>query len=130
MIRFTPVWSLGVLVTMIAIVPSGAVAEEEPADRSTFLDAKCNVCHAVPAAEIAAKTTSDSMRGPDLGGPLPEGTTFEEIAAYLRKETERSGARHKKEFKGSDDDLHSILDWLATMPAGDRATNADENSPR
>lgn len=125
MIRLLETWpwiGAGLVITMAATLgPPGAVAEEESAGRTTFMDAKCNLCHAVPAADIAAKTTSEKLRGPELGGPLPEGTTLEEMAAYLRKQAPRDGEEHKKEFKGTDEELQSIFDWLAELPSVETA---------
>jgi hypothetical protein len=114
---FSRIGVVGLLVGVIAWVPAVAEGEDEPAGEAVFLEAKCNVCHAVPAAAIEAKAKSEKMRGPALGGPLPGDMAFEGIAAYLRKQAERDGAEHKKEFKGSDEELHSILDWLGTLEA-------------
>ena len=94
----------------------GALAAEEAeaaAAQEVFLANKCNLCHAVPAAEIEAKTKSKTLKGKDLGGPVEE--DFEVIAAYLRKQSELEGKSHKKEFKGSDEELQVILDWLAGL---------------
>jgi len=109
--------AIGLLVGIVTSAPGGAEGEDVPVGRAVFLEAKCNVCHAVPAAGIEAKTTSEKMRGPILGGALLDDVTFEDVAAYLRKLAERGGAKHKKEFKGSDEELQSILDWLATLEA-------------
>ncbi len=99
------------------LVPAGAPAEEQADGRQVFLDAKCNLCHAVPAVDIPAKTKSEKLKGPDLGGPLPDGFTFADLAAYLRKETDRDGVEHKKEFKGTDEELQTIVDWLGSLEA-------------
>jgi len=89
-------------------------AESKPvAGREVFLAKKCHLCHAVPAAEIEAKTKSEKLKGKDLGGPVEE--DFEVMAAYLRKQRELRGNSHKKEFKGRDEELQVILDWLAEL---------------
>ncbi len=90
-----------------------AVAEgaEVSAGKAEFLTHKCNLCHAVPAAEIDAKTKSEKLKGPALGGAIE--ADFGVFAAYVRKQGELDGKAHKKEFKGTDEELKAILDWLA-----------------
>ncbi len=93
-------------------------AEEEPAldGMALFTDThKCNMCHGVPAADIAAKTKNEKMKGGDLGGEI-EGE-LAELAAYVRKEAELDGKTHKKPFKGTDEELQAIVDWLASLEA-------------
>ncbi len=99
------------------VAPPMALAEEPALDGKTlFTDThKCSTCHAVPAAEIEAKTKNEKMKGGDLGGKV-EGE-FAEIAAYVRKETELDGKTHKKPFKGTDEELQAIIDWLASLEA-------------
>ena len=96
---------------------AGATADgEEAAGRALFVDThKCSMCHAVPAAGIEAKTKSASMKGADLGGKLE--VEIEKLAAYLRKEAELDGKAHKKAFKGTDEELQAILDWLGSLEA-------------
>ncbi len=108
----------GCALLIAALWPAAVtLADEEPPGRTAFMAHKCNLCHAVPAAGIEAKTQSDKMKGKDLGGEV-EGE-FADIAAYLRKEAERDGEEHKKPFKGTDEELQAILEWLGGMPAPD-----------
>lgn len=101
----------------LLLLPAAAFGEDAELDGKTlFTDThKCNMCHAVPAADIAAKTTSEKMKGGDLGGKV-EGE-FAEIAAYVRKEGELDGKTHKKPFKGTDEELQAIIDWLGSLEA-------------
>ena len=112
--------ALGALVVAGAFLAvsgaSGLSEGEEPAGKALFVDThKCNMCHAVPAAEIEAKTKSDKMLGPELGGKIE--VELEKLAAYLRKAGELDGKSHKKEFKGSDEELQAIIDWLGSLEA-------------
>jgi len=93
------------------------VATAEGADGKTlFTDThKCNMCHSVPAADIEAKTSSEKMKGPDLGGKID--ADLATIAAYVRKQGEFDGKNHKKEFKGADEELQTIVDWLGSLEA-------------
>ena len=104
------------LCVALALLLPPAAAAEELDGKALFTDThKCNMCHAVPAAEIEAKTKSEKMKGADLGGKLDK--EFEEIAAYVRKEGELDGKTHKKPFKGTDEELQAIIDWLGSLEA-------------
>ncbi len=98
-------------------VPAAQAADAETALKLYTETHKCNMCHAVPAAEIEAKTKSEKMKGADLGGHIE--ADFETIAAYVRKEGELDGKTHKKPFKGTDEELQAIVDWLGTLEASE-----------
>jgi hypothetical protein len=64
----------------------------------------------VSSAGIEAKTKSDKMKGPDL-------TTAEKrdpklLADFMRKTAQIDDQDHKKEFKGSDEELGALLSWI------------------
>ncbi len=113
--------SLALVTTLVAlalmIASPARVANAEDLDGKTlFTDAhKCSMCHAVPAAEIQAKTKSEKMKGGDLGGKIE--TDLDTLAAYVRKEGELDGKTHKKPFKGTDEELQAIVDWLGSLEA-------------
>ncbi len=114
-----PVATVLVAAVLVAslVAPPMAAGEEPALDgKALFTDThKCNMCHAVPAADIAAKTKNEKMKGADLGGKV-EGE-LAEIAAYVRKESELDGKTHKKPFKGTDEELQAIVDWLGSLEA-------------
>ncbi len=113
---FSPALTLALaLATALLIAPANAVAEDMDGKALFTETHKCNMCHAVPAADIEAKTTSEKMKGADLGGKVKG--ELEEIAAYLRKEADRDGDQHKKGFKGTDEELQAIIDWLGSLEA-------------
>ena len=107
----------GVLVALMIAASLAApptAAGEELDGEALFTEThKCNMCHAVPAVGIEAKTKSEKMKGGDLGGKI-EGE-LSELAAYLRKEAEIDGKTHKKPFKGTDEELQAIIDWLGGL---------------
>ena len=105
-------------VFVMAIVPSPRILAEEEVDaQALFVEThKCNMCHAVAAVEIEAKTKSEKMKGEDLSGYKSD-KELAEIAAYVRKEADLDGKSHKKPFKGTDEELQAILDWLASLEA-------------
>ncbi len=112
-----PVIGLIALVAL-ALFPATSVASDNDAETLFTETHKCNMCHSVKAEGIEAKTTSEKMKGGDLSG-FETKKPFSEIAAYVRKEGELDGKSHKKPFKGTDEELQTILDWLGSLEAQD-----------
>ncbi len=115
-------WVFLITVTVLCLalfaLPAAPAAGEEGSDaQKLFAEThKCSMCHGVAAAGIEAKTKSEKMKGPDLSGYTSD-KELSEIADYVRKQTELDGKSHKKEFKGSDEELQAILDWLGSLEA-------------
>lgn len=84
--------------------------------KAVFLAEKCNTCHGVAAAGIEAKVKSEKMRGPNLDEKVGEHDRAE-LVAFVRGEGELGGKEHKKPFKGSDEELQALLDWLLEQKA-------------
>ncbi|MDX1502121.1 MAG: hypothetical protein R3325_07145 [Thermoanaerobaculia bacterium] len=105
--------AIAVVIASLGAPPARGEDDAEPAGQSLLLELKCNMCHSVPAAGIEAKTKSEKMKGPDLGGPVE--ADAETVAAYLRKEAELNGATHKKQVEISTEDAQTILDWLGSL---------------
>ena len=102
----------------LALVAVSAAAEEEAMapGHEAFASLKCNMCHAVSSAGIEAKTKSEKMFGGDLVNLAGEWDA-EKMRAYINREIEVDGKEHKKEFKGSDEELQAIVDWLLEQKA-------------
>ena len=101
---------------MALLSPATSVAAEDLDGQALFVTThKCNMCHSVPAAEIESKTKSEKMKGPDLGGKVE--VPIEKLAAFMRNEAEIDGKSHKKPFKGTDEELQAIIDWLGSLEA-------------
>ncbi|HEX9734326.1 MAG TPA: cytochrome c [Thermoanaerobaculia bacterium] len=90
-------------------VAAAPLAAEESDGKAVFEAQKCNLCHAVPPAGIEATTKSDKLKGPDLVNLDSEA---EWLAQYLKKEVDKDGKSHTKPFKGSDEELTALVDWL------------------
>ena len=101
-------------------VISGEVAGES-AGSDLFLAAKCNLCHGVISVGIEAKTKSEKLLGPDLGG-VTAGLEAEWISQFVRKQVQKDEKDHKKEYKGTDEDLAALIQWLGEQaPAPETA---------
>lgn len=111
----TTVTALAVLAVATLLAARAPLSAEEVGDaKDLFVSVhKCSVCHSVAAAGIERK--SEKIAGPDLGGF--ETDDFDALARFLRKEEPRDDEEHKKTFKGTDEELHAILDWLGSLEA-------------
>jgi mono/diheme cytochrome c family protein len=84
--------------------------------RAVFNESKCVMCHGVVAEDLKAMAKSEKMLGPDLSG-FKSDMEFAKVAAFMRGEIALEGAKHKKPFKGTDEELQAILDWLGSLEA-------------
>lgn len=95
---------------------TAATAEEPmPVGQQAFLDVKCNMCHAVSTVGIESRTKSEKMKGPDLVN-LAKTWDAKKLTAFMKQETEVEGEKHK-EFKGTDEELQALVDWLLEQKA-------------
>ncbi|HEX2253654.1 MAG TPA: cytochrome c [Thermoanaerobaculia bacterium] len=91
--------------------PPSASAQATLDGRQIFLNEKCNLCHAVGKAGIEATVKSEKIRGPDLSEVADRPPAV--LTDYLRQKTAIDGEKHKKAFKGSDEELGALVSWLA-----------------
>lgn len=109
------VWTVGMTAVALAMTPlwtAGAAAGDEGSSgQEIFLAMKCDMCHSVPTAGIEARTKSEKMKGPDLVD-VASRHDAEWVAKFLRREVQLHDADHKKEFKGTDEELAALVDWL------------------
>ncbi|NJL28005.1 MAG: cytochrome c [Thermoanaerobaculia bacterium] len=89
-------------------MPAAAAAKD---GKAIFEGEKCNLCHSVPSAGIEATSKSDKMKGPELLVPN-DAFTAEWLTKYIKKEVEHEGKTHKRDFKGTDEELKTLVDWL------------------
>jgi cytochrome c2 len=99
----------------IALSATPAGATEAADGKAVFLAEKCNLCHSVSSAGIEATTKSEAMKGPDLSTTGPHDAAA--LAKYLKQEETKDGKKHKKAFKGSDEELQTLIAWLNEQAA-------------
>lgn len=106
------IFAAGLVMVLAAV---GAVAGEgdAPAGQVAFETLKCNMCHSVSTAGVEAK--SEKMFKGDL---VDLDYEAEWLAQYIQQEIEVDGEPHKKEFKGTDEELQAIVDWLLEQKTG------------
>ncbi len=90
---------------------TAAFAAGAPDGKQIFLAQKCDLCHAVPAAGIAATTQSAKMKGPDMNG-LAASRDAAWLKKYLAKQESLDGKKHSKELKATDAETEALVNWL------------------
>jgi hypothetical protein len=78
--------------------------------KQIFMDNKCNNCHTVVSMEI----TSKKDNAVDLSNAGLKGNA-ELIKSFLLKESKINDKEHKMKFKGNDDELNTLVNWLLTL---------------
>jgi len=106
---FTLVSLFGIAILGTASTTEVLAAENSAGGKEIFLAQKCNICHSVPAAGIEGKTSTGNMKGPDLPSSHTDPAW---LAAFLKQQQEGEAGRHKRPFKGSDEELQTLVDWL------------------
>lgn len=120
------------LVLPLLVLPGTAHAEEEaakeavakPKELDIVLEQKCNKCHAVSAFGVEAKKDdSDEAEEEEDGEERKAGdlSRIEDLKdadfynKYLAKKERIEGKKHKKRFKGTDEERKALVDWLISI---------------
>jgi cytochrome c551/c552 len=102
------------LLFVIAVIALYGFAYSIPAvdapGKNIFVDNKCTMCHSVEVAEVTSKK-NDAKDLSNLSADL----TSDFLTKYLKKEESLEGKKHKTAFKGSDEELQQMVDWLLTF---------------
>lgn len=84
--------------------------------KNIFKDNKCDKCHSVESQGI------ERAGAPPPGGKLPPDLsgvglkhTADWIQGWLLKTEEQNGKKHMKKWTGSDDELSTLVKWLASQ---------------
>lgn len=88
---------------------------EDPPGKVIFKDSKCGTCHSITAQGIAkAGEEKKEKAAPDLSDV---GTKHKAdwISKYLLKKETLNDDKHLKKFKGTDEELETLSNWLATL---------------
>ena len=91
--------------TALMAADAGGAARD---GKQIFLDQKCNMCHAVSSAGI---TPTSKIKAPDLAG-LASKEEAAWLTKFLKKDADKNGKKHIKNFTGSDEELATLVAWL------------------
>ena len=84
--------------------------------KAIFEDNKCTKCHSIESQglERSGSAPPGGKLPPDLSG-VGLKHTAEWMQKWLLKEEEMNGKKHMKKFAGSEEELKTLTDWLATL---------------
>jgi mono/diheme cytochrome c family protein len=102
---------------VVALTPAPAAAADAaavPDGMKVFQDMKCSLCHSVESKAIERTSKSDKMKGPDLSD-VGSTRTIEWLVGFVKREETLNGEEHKKEWKGTDEELGKLATWLVTL---------------
>lgn len=96
--------------------------------KALFLDQKCESCHSVTALKIEKKASAtpaskDAKVPPDLSA-IGTKAKPEFLMNYLKKIADLNGAKHMKKFRGNDDSLKVLVDWLMSLKATEKSAGS------
>lgn len=103
-------WITASLLTCSFVLIGFALAQNN-SEKTIFVNQKCNLCHSLSTQGIEAKTMSERLKGPDLVN-LASKHKSKWISRYLKKKVKMNGKLHKTSFKGTDEELQALVDWL------------------
>jgi len=119
--------ALGVSVALLVLVLWTGTARAEKSGKELFLEKKCNKCHSIDSEKIAKKEEpaeegeeagGEEEKPPDLSG-IGKKQNADWLTKWMKKEVKNDdGKKHKGKFKGTDDELKAIVDYLAGLKTG------------
>lgn len=106
--------SKSIFVTLLAsFLLIGVVYAQTPkTGKDIFTDAKCNTCHSITSQGITSKQAD---KYPDLSKIGEKKIATETLKKYLLKEEKINDKNHAVKFKGTDEELTTLVNWLNTL---------------
>jgi mono/diheme cytochrome c family protein len=81
--------------------------------KAVFLEMKCNLCHTIDSQGIAK--TSEKMKAPDLSNAAGLVESADWLKSFMKREVKKDDKNHQREFKGTDEELDAVVQWLMTL---------------
>lgn len=121
-------------------VPDKKVPKEviENPGKDVFLKFRCNQCHSVSILGIGKDADEeededdwddeeeDEVEPPDLSGVAAKKHKIEFLIQYLKKKVSQNGRKHKKKFKGSEEETKALVAWLQMLNWPDQSKPKEE----
>lgn len=105
------------LLLLIGFINIKAQAAEEPKGKILFKENKCVGCHAIETQGFIKKGKASAPDLSNVGNKLKA----EFIYKYLKKEEKQNDEKHPISFKGSDEELTTLTEWLVTLKKAETA---------
>ena len=88
-----------------------AAAAAGPDGKAIFLAQKCNLCHSIETLGIQRTSKAEKTKGPDLAGQAKRHNA-DWTKRWLNKEEQLNGKKHLMAFKGTPQELDTLVAWL------------------
>ncbi len=86
--------------------------QEDHPGKKVFMDSKCTTCHTVQSQAITMKTTKKNMVDLSSVGTVYQANFIEK---FLTKQEKIEDKSHPQAFKGSDEQLEQLAEWLTSL---------------
>lgn len=119
---------LGSLTLGLVIAVLGATriyaTEVIPPGQKMFTEFKCTQCHTIDSLKIAKVKSEEKEEEAEEGGKKVDPPDLSNagkqhdvafISKWLLKEEKIEGKKHKKKFKGTEEELKTLSEWLGTL---------------
>jgi len=127
----TTLRGLAVSLALLVFVLWTGTARAEKSGKDLFVEKKCNKCHSIDAEKIAKKEEpgeaeeegeeaggKEEKKPPDLSG-VGKKHDADWITGWLQKKIKTDkGKKHKGKFKGTDEELKTLVTWLSGLKTG------------
>jgi hypothetical protein len=110
--------AFGIAFAALAALGFGVAARGgDEAGRKVFLDSKCTRCHEISSQDIASTRDPEESEGKEPVDLSDVGSKHDAawIQGFLEKREELDGHKHKKKFRGSEEELQALVSWLTTL---------------
>ena len=100
-----------------------ATPDATPAGQQVFVAQKCQMCHTVYSVGIGEPPAEDAKEEEEAAAGPPDlslagtGRTAEWLSLFLQKKEALNEKKHMMTFKGADEELAALTNWLLTLKA-------------
>ena len=101
--------SVAALVLVVGTAPVSYAAD----GKALFTEKKCNLCHSIDSQGI--QKTSEKMKGAELSDTGSTITSADWLKKFLTQEELKEGEKHKRKWKGTDEELDTLVNWILTL---------------
>jgi cytochrome c2 len=114
------------LLAAIVLLITGFVnyqQEDQHPGQKVFTDSKCGTCHTVQSHDLTSKK-KDAV---DLSGV---GTVYQAnfLEKFLKKQEKVDDKAHPQTFKGTDEQLEQLVEWLTSLKQENKDSLGTEGS--
>jgi cytochrome c553 len=108
--------SASILLVFFFLVLSSSLTgqTQDHPGKKIFMDSKCQTCHSIESQNLTTK----AKKSVDLSnvGAIYRANFLEK---YLMKQEKLNDKQHPQAFKGSNEDLHQLAEFLQTLNTGE-----------